>query len=58
MIALVAVLGLVAAASGDDGGTGDEGGGGETPAGDRSGGTLRMAQLADVIAAIDPQKEC
>jgi peptide/nickel transport system substrate-binding protein len=60
VIAVVAVLGIVAAACGG----GDEG---ETPEGsdtgtataaaDLSGGTLRMAQLADVYSAFDPQKE-
>ena len=57
MIALVAVLGLVAAACGDDGDTGDDTTNSEAPSGDLSGGTLRMAQLADVVSAFDPQKE-
>ena len=57
MIALVAVLGLVAAACGDNGDTGDDTTDSEAPSGDLSGGTLRMAQLADVVSAFDPQKE-
>jgi peptide/nickel transport system substrate-binding protein len=57
MIALVAVLGLVAAACGDNGDTGDDNTTSEAPSGGLSGGTLRMAQLADVVSAFDPQKE-
>ena len=63
LIAVVAVLGIVAAAcGGDNGGGGSSGATGETGAtgatgADLSGGTLRMAQLADVVAAFDPQKE-
>jgi peptide/nickel transport system substrate-binding protein len=54
VIAVAAILGLVAAACGG----GPEGDGTETaPPEDLSGGTLRMAQLGDVIAAFDPQKE-
>jgi peptide/nickel transport system substrate-binding protein len=56
MVALVAVLGLVAAACGDDGGTADETES-QAPSGAQQGGTLRMAQLADVVSAFDPQKE-
>ncbi len=56
VIAAVAVLSLVAAACGDDGGT-DEPTDAEQPAAELEGGTLRMAQLADVGAAFDPQKE-
>jgi peptide/nickel transport system substrate-binding protein len=54
--AVVAVLAIVAAACGGGGGGG---GGSETPSQteDLSGGTLRMAMLADVTAAFDPQKE-
>ena len=56
MIAVVTVLGLVGAACGDDGGTGTDGS--PTPdTANLSGGTLRMAMLADVSAAFDPQKE-
>jgi peptide/nickel transport system substrate-binding protein len=56
VIAVVTVLGLVGAACGGDGGPGDET---ESPAdtANLEGGTLRMAQLADVTAAFDPQKE-
>jgi peptide/nickel transport system substrate-binding protein len=56
VIAVVTVLGLVAAAcGGDEEPTGDDT---ESPAPENlEGGTLRMAQLADVTAAFDPQKE-
>jgi len=66
VLALVAVLGLVAAAcGGDDGGgaTGSEtgptaGATGETGAGDvQPGGTLELAMLGDVSSAFDPSKE-
>jgi len=57
VIAVVTVLGLVAAACGGDDDGGGGGGGSETPGADLSGGTLRMAMLADVTAAFDPQKE-
>jgi peptide/nickel transport system substrate-binding protein len=66
MVAIVAVLAVVAAACGgdDDGGgtTGPTATGGETgttgtTGSDLAGGTLRMAQLSDVTAAFDPQKE-
>ena len=66
VLALVAVLGLVAAACGGDdadpGATGDTsatGGTGETGvSGDvQPGGTLELALLGDVSAAFDPQKE-
>jgi peptide/nickel transport system substrate-binding protein len=62
LVAVVAVLGLVAAAcgGGDGGGTtGPTATGGETGAtgSDLAGGTLRMAQLGDVGQAFDPQKE-
>jgi peptide/nickel transport system substrate-binding protein len=56
VIAVLTVLGLVAAACGDDTETpptSESPGGGE----DLSGGTLTMAMLADVTAAFDPQKE-
>src|SRR5687767_5699184 len=56
VIAAVAVLSLVAAACGDDGGT-DEPTVSSQPAAGLEGGTLRMAQLGDVTAAFDPQKE-
>jgi len=55
--ALVAVLGLVAAACGGNDDSGDDGATSEAPSGDLSGGTLNMAQLADVVSAFDPQKE-
>jgi peptide/nickel transport system substrate-binding protein len=57
LIAVVTVLGIVAAACGD-GGTGDDAT--DTPSADPenlAGGTLTMAMLADVTAAFDPQKE-
>ena len=53
---VVAVLAIVAAACGGGGG----GGGTPTPSAggeELKGGTLRMAMLADVTAAFDPQKE-
>jgi peptide/nickel transport system substrate-binding protein len=53
VIAVVAVLGMVGAACGDNGAKTSQ-----TPAPeDLSGGTLHMAMLADVTAAFDPQKE-
>jgi peptide/nickel transport system substrate-binding protein len=55
VIAVVTVLGLVGAACGDDGTGGTSPS--APPAEDLSGGTLRMAQLADVVSAFDPQKE-
>lgn len=57
MIAVVAVLGVIAAACGGDGDTGQSPSptGGDTT--ELEGGTLSMAQLADVTAAFDPQKE-
>jgi len=62
VLALVAILGLVAAAcGGDDAGPGQTGPGvtGETgPTGEiQPGGTLELALLGDVSAAFDPQKE-
>jgi peptide/nickel transport system substrate-binding protein len=56
VIAVVTVLGIVAAACGGNDTGGDNG---STPSAgeDLSGGTLRMAMLADVTAAFDPQKE-
>ncbi len=59
VIAVVAVLGIVAAACSSDNGGTDQGSdtGAPSAATDLSGGTLRMAQLADVYAAFDPQKE-
>ena len=56
LLALVAVLGLVAAACGDESSTTPSGpatDGGEAVAG----GTLRFAQLSDFYSALDPQKE-
>src|SRR6266540_3160746 len=56
VLALVGTLALVAAACG-----GDEGGGtgatGASGAKLQQGGTLQIAQLADLYAAFDPQKE-
>src|SRR4026208_732288 len=56
VIAVVAVLGMVAAACGNKT---EPPPGGQTPgtAADLEGGTLHMAMLADVTAAFDPQKE-
>jgi peptide/nickel transport system substrate-binding protein len=55
VIAVVTILGLVGAAcGGDDTGQPSPS---APPAADLSGGTLRMAMLADVTAAFDPQKE-
>jgi peptide/nickel transport system substrate-binding protein len=56
VVAVVAILGVVAAACGgaDGDGTGQEP---TTPSENLEGGTLRMAMLADVTAAFDPQKE-
>lgn len=55
VVALVAVLGLVAAACG-----GEDGGGGQTtapPAGEiQPGGTLELALVSDIDYAFDPQK--
>jgi peptide/nickel transport system substrate-binding protein len=56
VVAVVAVLGIVAAACGDSGEDGPTVGP-EQPSTELEGGTLRMAQLADVTAAFDPQKE-
>jgi peptide/nickel transport system substrate-binding protein len=56
LIAVVTVLGIVAAACGD--GEGPEGPTDEpTDTENLDGGTLTMAMLADVTAAFDPQKE-
>jgi peptide/nickel transport system substrate-binding protein len=55
LIAVVTVLGIVAASCGGD--EPPEGDDTETPTEDLSGGTLTMAMLADVTAAFDPQKE-
>ncbi|HET9310723.1 MAG TPA: ABC transporter substrate-binding protein [Actinomycetota bacterium] len=57
MIALVAVLGLVAAACGGDDDPGQDEETTGAPAENLSGGTLTMAQLADVVSGFDPQKE-
>jgi peptide/nickel transport system substrate-binding protein len=57
VIAVVTVLGLVGAACAGDDEPPPGQDGTETPTEDLSGGTLRMAQLADVTAAFDPQKE-
>jgi peptide/nickel transport system substrate-binding protein len=53
VIAVVAVLGMVGAACGDNGAKTSP----TPPPEDLSGGTLHMAMLADVTAAFDPQKE-
>jgi peptide/nickel transport system substrate-binding protein len=55
LIAVVTVLGIVAASCGGDEQPADDDT--ETPTEDLSGGTLTMAMLADVTAAFDPQKE-
>jgi peptide/nickel transport system substrate-binding protein len=55
VIAVVTVLGLVGAACGGD--DAEQPGPTEGPQEDLAGGTLRMAMLADVTAAFDPQKE-
>ena len=58
LIALVAVLGLVSAACGDDGSDVTPSGSGSANTGEAvQGGTLLMAQLSDVYSAFDPQKE-
>ena len=57
MIAVVTVLGLVAAACGGDEEPPPGQGGEPSDSAALEGGTLRMAQLADVTAAFDPQKE-
>ena len=55
VLALAAIICIAAAACGEEGG----GGATSTPSGEKpqSGGTLVMAQLGDVTAAFDPQKE-
>ena len=57
LIAVVAVLGIVAAACGGNDNGGNAGSNTPPPGTDLSGGTLRMAMLGDVSAAFDPQKE-
>ena len=57
LIAVVTVLGIVAAACGGDDGSGDQPTDTPTDATELAGGTLTMAMLADVTAAFDPQKE-
>jgi peptide/nickel transport system substrate-binding protein len=60
VLALVAVLGLVAAACGgdDEGGTGATGATATGATGElQPGGTVELAMLGDVSAAFDPQKE-
>ncbi len=57
VIAVGAVLGIVAAACGGNGGSGASNSASGSASTDLSGGTLRMAQLGDVSAAFDPQKE-
>ena len=57
MIAIVAVLGMVAAACGGSNGGGTGNASSPSAGTDLSGGTLRMAMLGDVSAAFDPQKE-
>jgi peptide/nickel transport system substrate-binding protein len=56
VIAVVAILGVVAAACGGDG-DGTPTSPGQTGNENLEGGTLHMAMLADVTAAFDPQKE-
>jgi peptide/nickel transport system substrate-binding protein len=56
LIAVVTVLGIVAAACGGDD-TGDQPTDTPSDAMELAGGTLTMAMLADVTAAFDPQKE-
>jgi peptide/nickel transport system substrate-binding protein len=56
IIALVAVLGLVAAACGGDEDTGQDGATTAAPAADLQGGTLQLAQTADVDVAFDPTR--
>ncbi len=60
VLALVAVLGLVAAAcgGGNEGATGATGATATGPSGElKPGGTVKLAMLGDVSAAFDPQKE-
>ena len=57
LIAVVTVLGIVAAACGGDGDAGDTPTDEPSQPADLAGGTLTMAMLADVTAAFDPQKE-
>ena len=57
MIAVVAVLGIVAAACGGNDSTSSSSTDTGSASTDLSGGTLKMAMLADVTAAFDPQKE-
>ena len=57
LIAVVAVLGIVAAACGGNDSTSSSTTDTGSASTDLSGGTLKMAMLADVTAAFDPQKE-
>ncbi len=57
LIAVVAVLGIVAAACGGNDSTSSSSTDTGSASTDLSGGTLKMAMLADVTAAFDPQKE-
>ena len=57
VVALVAVLAIVAAACDSDSGDTTRIGDTQQRPVDLSGGTLKMAMLADVTAAFDPQKE-
>jgi hypothetical protein len=60
VLALVAVLGLVAAACGgdDEGGTGATGATATGTTGElQPGGTVELGMLGDVSASFDPQKE-
>ncbi len=58
LIALLAVLGLVGAACGDNSSTVTPSGSGSATTSEAvQGGTLKMAQLSDFYSALDPQKE-
>jgi peptide/nickel transport system substrate-binding protein len=57
IIAVVAVLGIVAAACGGNDSTSSSSTATGSASGDLSGGTLKMALLSDFYSALDPQKE-